>query len=99
MATGEKSPDAFRTIGELSAELGTPAHLVDDETSVDPAWLDGASTVGLTSGASAPEWLVHRMLGWLAERGFDRVEEVTLTEERVRFSLPAGVREIPLSAN
>ena len=42
---------------------------------------------------------MHRMLGWLAERGFDRVEEVTLTEERVRFSLPAGVREIPLSAN
>ena len=54
--------------------------------------------MGLTSGASAPEWLVHRMLDWLAERGFDRVEEVTLTEERVRFSLPAGVRQIPLIA-
>ncbi len=99
LVIGSKNSSNSNRLAELSAELGTPAHLVDDETSVDPAWLDGASTVGLTSGASAPEWLVHRMLGWLAERGFDRVEEVTLTEERVRFSLPAGVREIPLSAN
>ena len=99
LVNGSKNSSNSNRLAELSAELGTPAHLVDDETSVDPAWLDGASTVGLTSGASAPEWLVHRMLGWLAERGFDRVEEVTLTEERVRFSLPAGVREIPLSAN
>ncbi|MEX0651822.1 MAG: 4-hydroxy-3-methylbut-2-enyl diphosphate reductase, partial [Actinomycetota bacterium] len=77
----------------------TPAFLVDDEGDVDPAWLERAETVGLTSGASAPEWLVHRMLAWLAERGFATVEEVTLTEERVRFSLPAGVREIgPLRA-
>ncbi|MFI5392405.1 MAG: 4-hydroxy-3-methylbut-2-enyl diphosphate reductase, partial [Myxococcota bacterium] len=99
LVIGSKNSSNSNRLAELSAELGTPAHLVDDETSVDPAWLDGASTVGLTSGASAPEWLVHRMLSWLAERGFDRVEEVTLTEERVRFSLPAGVREIPLSAN
>jgi len=99
LVIGSKNSSNSNRLAELSAELGTPAHLVDDETSVDPAWLDGASTVGLTSGASAPEWLVHRMLGWLAERGFDRVEEVTLIEERVRFSLPAGVREIPLSAN
>jgi 4-hydroxy-3-methylbut-2-enyl diphosphate reductase len=99
LVIGSKNSSNSNRLAELSAELGTPAHLVDDETSVDPVWLDGASTVGLTSGASAPEWLVHRMLGWLAERGFDRVEEVTLTEERVRFSLPAGVREIPLSAN
>ena len=99
LVIGSKNSSNSNRLAELSAELGTPAHLVDDETSVDPAWLDGTSTVGLTSGASAPEWLVHRMLAWLAERGFDRVEEVTLTEERVRFSLPAGVREIPLSAN
>ena len=99
LVIGSKNSSNSNRLAELSAALGTPAHLVDDETSVDPAWLDGTSTVGLTSGASAPEWLVHRMLAWLAERGFDRVEEVTLTEERVRFSLPAGVREIPLSAN
>ena len=74
--------------GGQSRELGTPAYLVDDETEVDPAWLAGAETVGLTSGASAPEWLVDRMLAWLASNGFDDVEVVTLAEESVRFSLP-----------
>jgi 4-hydroxy-3-methylbut-2-enyl diphosphate reductase len=95
---GSQNSSNSNRLAELSKELGTPAFLVDDETTVDDTWLEGASTVGLTSGASAPEWLVHRMLSWLAERGFDSVEEVTLTQERVRFSLPAGVRQIPLAA-
>jgi 4-hydroxy-3-methylbut-2-en-1-yl diphosphate reductase len=98
LVIGSQNSSNSNRLAELSRELGTPAHLVDDESTVDPSWLEGAGTVGLTSGASAPEWLVHRMLAWLAERGFDTVEEVTLTEERVRFSLPAGVREIPLAA-
>jgi 4-hydroxy-3-methylbut-2-enyl diphosphate reductase len=95
LVIGSRNSSNSNRLAELSAELGTPAHLVDDEHDVDPAWLDGATTVGLTSGASAPEWLVHRMVAWLADRGFDAVEEVTLTEERVRFSLPAGVRQVP----
>ena len=61
-----------------------------------PAWLDGASIVGLTSGASAPEHLIEQMLAWLAERGFDDVEQISVAEEGVRFSLPAGVRQVPL---
>jgi 4-hydroxy-3-methylbut-2-enyl diphosphate reductase len=99
LVIGSRNSSNSNRLAELSAELGTPAHLVDDEGDVDADWLEGARTVGLTSGASAPEWLVHRMLEWLAARGFDVVEEVTLTEERVRFSLPAGVRQIPLSAS
>ena len=98
LVIGSRNSSNSNRLAELSTELGTPAFLVDDETDVDDAWLDGAATVGLTSGASAPEWLVHRMLDWLAERGYARVEEVTLTEERVRFSLPAGVRQVPLIA-
>jgi 4-hydroxy-3-methylbut-2-enyl diphosphate reductase len=93
LVIGSSNSSNSNRLAELSRELGTPAHLVDDQSDVDDAWLAGARTVGLTSGASAPEWLVHRMLGWLAERGFANVEEVSLTEERVRFSLPAGVRE------
>jgi 4-hydroxy-3-methylbut-2-enyl diphosphate reductase len=93
LVIGSRNSSNSNRLAELSRELGTPAHLVDDETSVDPGWLGGASTLGLTSGASAPEWLVHRMLAWLADRGFDHVEEITLTEERVRFSLPVGVRD------
>ncbi len=97
LVIGSRNSSNSNRLAELSRELGTPAHLVDDDEQVDPAWLDGADTVGLTSGASAPEWLVHRMLSWLASRGFAEVEEVTLTEERVKFSLPAGVRQIPLA--
>ncbi len=93
LVIGSKNSSNSNRLAELSRELGTPAFLVDDETSADPGWLAGASTIGLTSGASAPEWLVHRMLAWLAARGFEQVEEVTITHERVRFSLPAGVRE------
>jgi len=98
LVIGSQNSSNSNRLAELSRELGTPAFLVDDEADVDPAWLEGADIVGLTSGASAPEWLVHRMLTWLADRGFATVEEVTLTEERVRFSLPAGVRQIPVSA-
>jgi 4-hydroxy-3-methylbut-2-enyl diphosphate reductase len=95
LVIGSQNSSNSNRLAELSRELGTPAHLVDDEASVDPAWLRGASTVGLTSGASAPEWLVHRMVSWLAAQGFGDVEEVTLIEEHVKFSLPAGVRRLP----
>ena len=79
-------------LAEVSRELGTPAYLVDDEGDVDPSWLEGADVVGLTSGASAPEWLVDRMLSFLRGGGATEVEEIALAEENVRFSLPAGVR-------
>jgi 4-hydroxy-3-methylbut-2-enyl diphosphate reductase len=98
LVIGSRNSSNSNRLAELSRELGTPAHLVDDETTVNPAWLEGATTVGLTSGASAPDWLVQRMLDWLAVQGFGAVEEITLTEEHVRFSLPAGVREVPLAA-
>lgn len=54
---------------------GTPAHLIDDETEIDPAWLGAADTVGVTSGASAPEWLVERVVGHLRSLGAEEVEE------------------------
>jgi 4-hydroxy-3-methylbut-2-enyl diphosphate reductase len=96
LVIGSRNSSNSNRLAEVSRERGTPAHLVDDETEVDPSWLDGASTVGLTSGASAPEHLVARMLEWLAARGFDEVEQVAVAEEGVRFSLPAGVRQVPL---
>jgi len=98
LVIGSRNSSNSNRLAEVSRERGTPAHLVDDETGVDPAWLAGAETVGLTSGASAPEWLVGRMLAWLGSQGFGDVEEVTLAEERLRFSLPAGVRDVPFAA-
>jgi 4-hydroxy-3-methylbut-2-enyl diphosphate reductase len=86
LVIGSVNSSNSNRLAEVARELGTPAYLVDDETEVDPAWLEGTEVVGLTSGASAPEWLVERMLTFLAEQGATRVEEVSLTEERLRFS-------------
>ncbi len=95
LVIGSKNSSNSNRLAEVARERDTPGYLVDDETEVDPAWLDGASVVGLTSGASAPEHLVERMLAWLAARGFDNVEQISVVEEGVRFSLPAGVRPSP----
>jgi 4-hydroxy-3-methylbut-2-enyl diphosphate reductase len=92
LVIGSTNSSNSNRLAEVSRELGTPAYLVDDEDQVDPAWLEGAETVGLTSGASAPDHLVARMLAWLAGRGFASVEQVRVAKEGVRFSLPAGVR-------
>jgi 4-hydroxy-3-methylbut-2-en-1-yl diphosphate reductase len=86
LVIGSDNSSNSKRLAEVAREQGTPAHLVDDETEVDPAWLDGSDVVGITSGASAPEWLVDRMLSWLASRGANEVEELRLTEEHVRFS-------------
>jgi 4-hydroxy-3-methylbut-2-en-1-yl diphosphate reductase len=86
LVIGSDNSSNSRRLAEVAREQGTRAYLVDDETEVDPAWLDGADVVGITSGASAPEWLVERMVSWLASRGANDVEELRLREEHVRFS-------------
>jgi len=75
----------------LSAGAGS-AYLVDYSREIDEAWLDGVETVGVTSGASVPESLVQGVLGWLAERGWDDVEEINTAEETLIFSLPRELR-------
>lgn len=78
---------------EVGLESGaSSAYRVDGVDELDEAWLDGVSTVGLTSGASVPEVLVDGVLGWLAERGFGDVEEVTSAEETLVFALPPELR-------
>ena len=72
--------------------MGTPAHLIDDETGIEPDWLAGRESVGITSGASAPEWLVERVVDWLKADGATEVEQLHTVDEQMRFSLPAGVR-------
>jgi len=92
LVIGSKNSSNSNRLAEVARERGKHGYLVDDESEVDPVWLEGASVVGLTSGASAPEHLVERMLAWLAALGFDDVEEVSVAQEGVRFSLPVGVR-------
>jgi 4-hydroxy-3-methylbut-2-enyl diphosphate reductase len=75
----------------LSAGAGA-AHLIDYAREIDEAWLAGVDTVGVTSGASVPEVLVRGVLDYLAERGWESVEEVTTAEETLVFSLPRELR-------
>jgi 4-hydroxy-3-methylbut-2-en-1-yl diphosphate reductase len=86
LVIGSDNSSNSNRLAEVARDLGTPAYLVDDESEVDPAWLDGADVVGLTSGASAPERLVDRLLAWLAAQGATEVEELRLREEHLRFS-------------
>ena len=78
---------------EVALECGARAgHLVDKAAELEDAWLEGVSTVGVTSGASVPEILVRGVLEWLAERGYADVQEVVSAEESLLFALPPELR-------
>src|SRR3954463_1489460 len=78
---------------EVAKDCGAAAaYLVDDVSHIDPDWLAGVQTVGVTSGASVPESLVGEVLAWLAERGYGDVQQVVSAEERLTFALPHELR-------
>ena len=79
---------------EVALDAGAKAsHRVDDAGEIDPAWLEGVSTVGVTSGASVPDDLVQGVLEYLQERGFPAAVEERLTEETLTFALPPELRK------
>jgi 4-hydroxy-3-methylbut-2-enyl diphosphate reductase len=94
LVIGSVNSSNSNRLAEVAREAGTSAFLVDDETEVRPEWLSGAEVVGVTSGASAPEWLVDRMVEFLRAEGATEIEELRLTDEDVRFSKPAGLRRL-----
>jgi 4-hydroxy-3-methylbut-2-enyl diphosphate reductase len=78
---------------EVALEYGArDSRLVDRAAELDDVWLDGVTTVGVTSGASVPEILVRGVLDWLAERGYADVQEVVAAEESLLFALPQELR-------
>jgi 4-hydroxy-3-methylbut-2-enyl diphosphate reductase len=78
---------------EVALEYGAnAARRVDRAAEIDPAWLQAAATVGLTSGASVPEILVDEVLEWLADHGYAHVQEVRTAKEDLVFSLPRELR-------
>jgi 4-hydroxy-3-methylbut-2-enyl diphosphate reductase len=66
-----------------------PSYLIDDATGIDEAWLEGVSTVGLTSGASAPEELVEGVIAWFRARSEIVVDTVMVVDEDVEFAMPS----------
>ncbi len=88
LVAGSQTSSSSKRLVEVAEREGARAYLVDDETDVDVAWLYGASTVGVTAGASAPERIVDRLVGALAALGPVDVEERVTTGESLRFMLP-----------
>src|ERR1700689_3552369 len=89
------SPNSSNSVRlvEVAKDYGAPAaYLVDDAGEVEERWLDGGTTVGLTSGASVPEELVTAVLATLASFGFGTVTEVEAVEEHMTFALPRELR-------
>ena len=92
LVIGSRNSSNSNRLVETSRAAGTPAHLIDDETEIDEAWLEGARTVGITSGASAPEKLVTRVCDWFRARGVTDIEPYRIVEEDVTFRLPVELR-------
>ncbi|MER8012948.1 4-hydroxy-3-methylbut-2-enyl diphosphate reductase [Streptomyces griseoluteus] len=86
------SSNSVRLVEVAKLAGSREAYLVDFAGEIDEAWLEGVTTVGVTSGASVPEVLVEEVLEWLAERGYGDVELVKAAEESITFSLPKELR-------
>lgn len=89
LVVGSETSSNSRRLVEVARSRGVDAHLVDDVRQVDERWLDGVDTVGLTSGASAPEVLVEEVVEWFRSRGTATVETVHVVDEDVEFAMPA----------
>jgi 4-hydroxy-3-methylbut-2-enyl diphosphate reductase len=93
LVIGSDNSSNSQRLVEVAISMGTPSFLIDDQSEIDPAWFDGRDTVGVTSGASAPEWLVERVIEHLKALGATEVKQLHTVEESMRFSLPVQVRE------
>src|SRR5689334_10192424 len=94
IVVGSRNSSNSVRLVEVAKDAGAgAAYLVDDAGEIDEAWLSGAATVGLTSGASVPEELVSGVLGKLAALGFADVEEVESVKEKMSFQLPRELRK------
>ena len=92
LVIGSRNSSNSNRLVEVARAGGVPGYLIDDETEIDPAWLEGASTVGITSGASAPERLVERVCDWFRARGVETIEPFRMMDEDVTFRLPVELR-------
>jgi 4-hydroxy-3-methylbut-2-en-1-yl diphosphate reductase len=92
LVIGSTNSSNSNRLVEVARAGGVDAHLIEDETEIDPSWLDGVETVGVTSGASAPESLVTRVCDWFRDRGVGEIEDFASVYEDVVFKLPVELR-------
>jgi 4-hydroxy-3-methylbut-2-enyl diphosphate reductase len=93
LVIGSRNSSNSNRLVEVARELGAESHLIDNEAQVEEAWLQDKRVVGITSGASAPEELVQRLVAFFRDRGTDTVEEFQVVQEDVRFMLPKAIRQ------
>ena len=92
LVIGSTNSSNSNRLVEVARELGTSSYLIDNSRQVREEWLDGVETVGITSGASAPEELVEQLVEFFLSRGTREVSELRTVDEDVRFMLPKKIR-------
>jgi 4-hydroxy-3-methylbut-2-enyl diphosphate reductase len=92
LVIGSANSSNSNRLVEVARELGTASHLIDNSLQVREEWLEGVETVGITSGASAPEELVEQLVEFFRDRGTEEISEVRAVDEDVRFMLPKEIR-------
>ena len=93
LVIGSRNSSNSNRLVEVARDHGADAHLIDNELQVSEEWLEGKRTVGITSGASAPEELVQRLVDFFQSRGTSDVSEFEVVQEDVRFMLPKEIRK------
>src|SRR4051812_27344686 len=93
LVIGSQNSSNSQRLVDVARDYGADAHLIDNEGQVLDEWLEGKRVVGITSGASAPEELVQRLVGFFRDRGTEDVAEFEVMREDVRFMLPKTVRQ------
>ena len=95
LVVGARNSSNSNRLREIGADLGVPSYLIDDARALDPDWLEGASAVGVTAGASAPEELVQELIERLSDFGNVEAEELKGVDEKMQFKLPRELVETP----
>ena len=93
LVIGSRNSSNSNRLVDVARAAGARSHLIDNEGQVQEEWLEGARVVGVSSGASAPEELVQRLVGFFRSRGTEDVSEFEVMREDVRFMLPKGIRQ------
>jgi 4-hydroxy-3-methylbut-2-en-1-yl diphosphate reductase len=95
LVVGAPNSSNSNRLREIAAECGVPSYLIEDARSLDPGWLVGASSVGITAGASAPDALVEELVARLREMTEIVVEVLPGVTENVRFRIPTQLADRP----
>ena len=88
LVIGSKNSSNSNRLAEVAQAAGARAYLIDDISQIDPTWLDGVESIGITAGASAPEYLVDEVVKFFRAHGVTDIEEIEAVTEEVSFALP-----------